>query len=236
MYRIIRSAVTPWKTKYTVHWLSPDGKDCLLAGNNTLEGAIQSGVDQVEDLLESPWETDERRLLFLENMYIAEGDRVIDTELDDYVDGVMSMISSRMKMKKSANASTKINAWSTTEPSASEYGDFMDDRRKRLNDRFAPFQIKDTYMTRGLANSDGYRITLDVDPQYDEYGPYGGAYEEWILHYNRAQDTYELYGSFEPGDIQDTITLFKYKPIKKVKSLNEAMTYLFNNVDIPDEE
>lgn len=99
MKRVIVSAVHPWKTRYTVHWMSPDGKDCLLGGTNNLEEAIQIGSDQVDELLDNPWETDERRLLFLENMYIAEGDRVIDTDLDNIVDGVMSMISSRMKRR-----------------------------------------------------------------------------------------------------------------------------------------
>lgn len=99
MKRVIVSAVSPWKTKYTVHWLSPEGKDCLLGGSNSLEEAVQIGADEANELLENPWETDERRLLFLENMYIAEGDRVIDTELDDITDGMMSMISSRMKRR-----------------------------------------------------------------------------------------------------------------------------------------
>ena len=99
MKRVIVSAVGPWKTKYTVHWLSPEGKDCLLGGSNSLEEAVQIGADEANELLENPWETDERRLLFLENMYIAEGDRVIDTELDDITDGMMSMISSRMKRR-----------------------------------------------------------------------------------------------------------------------------------------
>lgn len=99
MKRVIVSAVRPWKTKYTVHWLSPEGKDCLLGGSNSLEEAVQIGADEANELLENPWETDERRLLFLENMYIAEGDRVIDTELDDITDGMMSMISSRMQRR-----------------------------------------------------------------------------------------------------------------------------------------
>lgn len=99
MKRVIVSAVSPWKTKYTVHWLSPEGKDCLLGGSNSLEEAVHIGADQANELLENPWETDKRRLLFLENMYIAEGDRVIDTELDDITDGMMSMISSRMKRR-----------------------------------------------------------------------------------------------------------------------------------------
>lgn len=344
MYRIIRSAVTPWKTRYTVHWLSPDGKDCLLAGNNTLEGAIQSGVNQVEDLLESPWETDERRLLFLENMYIAEGDEVIDTELDDYVDGVMSMISSRMKTKKSANASTeikaatddfemdrlvdyaekrlaeqcrardkgeypddtrwgkrrlaidiyvspapmkdkivknftwsyneddfeedgltakeqldraldeffeydfpakkkkksansstKINAWSTAEPSAAEYGKAMDSWKQRLKDRYEPFVVKPVYFDRWSTGSTGYRITLDIEGTEDEHGPVGDFYyEEWIL--DGEYGNYKLYGSFDPGDIKGWSQLKPGTEIGTFKNIDEAMTYLFQNVDYPDAE
>lgn len=99
MKRVIKSSIYPWKTRYTVHWISPDGKDCLLAGNNTLEGAVESGVEQAKELLESPFETDERKMLFLQNMYVADGDKVIDTELDDITDGMMSELDSRIKMK-----------------------------------------------------------------------------------------------------------------------------------------
>ena len=107
MKRVIRSAVAPWKTRYTVHWMSPDGKDCLLAGNNDLDAAVESGIKQAKELMENPWETDERKLLFLENMYIADGDRVIDTELDDITEGMMSELDSRIKMKKRPIQSSK---------------------------------------------------------------------------------------------------------------------------------
>ena len=95
MKRVIKSAVAPWKTRYTVHWISPDGKDCLLAGNNNLENAIESGMEQAKEIFDSPFETDDRKWKFLENMYIADGDKVIDTELDDYTDMLMSAIDSR---------------------------------------------------------------------------------------------------------------------------------------------
>ena len=104
MYRVVKSAVSPWKTKYTVHWLSPDGKDCLLGGSNDLDDAVQIGVEQAQELMENPWETDERKYKFLENMYIAEGDHAINSELDDYTDGMMSGLDSRMKMKKVTSA------------------------------------------------------------------------------------------------------------------------------------
>jgi len=231
----VYSAVGPWKTRYTVHWMSPDGRDCLLAGNNDLEEAVQSGINQVEELLDSPWETDERRLLFLENMYIAEGDRVIDTELDDYVDGVMSFIQSRMKMKKPANASTKINAWSTYEPSAAEYGEAMDAQKKRLADRYEPFVVKPVYFDKWSTNSTGYRITLDIEGTVDEHGPVDDFYyEEWIL--DGKYGDYKLYGSFDPGDIKGWSQLKPGTEIGTFKNIDEAMTWLFNNVDLPDED
>ena len=99
MKRVIKSSIYPWKTRYTVHWLSPDGKDCLLAGNNDLDKAVDSGIKQAKELLESPFETDERKMKLLEHMYIADGDKVIDTELDDITDGMMSELDSRIKMK-----------------------------------------------------------------------------------------------------------------------------------------
>ena len=123
-----------------------------------------------------------------------------------------------------------------SEPSAVEYGRFITEGMRNLNNKFQPFKISNTYMTTSIANSDGYRITLDVEPTYDEYGPREDfAYEEWILHRDWTLNDYTLYGPFEPGEIKNLATLFRNKPLKEhVKGLDSAMTYLFENVDIPE--
>ena len=104
MKRMIKAHFSkpPVKTKYTVHWLSPDGKDCTLAGANTVEQAAEYGIEQAAELMESPFETDERKLLFLENMYVynEETGDVVDSALDDYTEGCMSELDSRIRMKK----------------------------------------------------------------------------------------------------------------------------------------
>ena len=113
MKRWIHAAVRPWKVKYEVHWLSPDGKDCLLAGSNNLDEAVKLGEKQAQELFESPFETDDRKFLFLKEMYIydKENDRVVDTDLDDYTDNLMSEIDSRKKVKRSIHSSTDADGW-----------------------------------------------------------------------------------------------------------------------------
>lgn len=112
MKKMIKNAVSPWKTRYTLHWLSPDGRDCLLGGSNNLDEIISNGFEQVKELLENPWETDERRLLFLQNMNIIDEQtkepmkdpRVYDFE--DYVDGTMSELDSRINYNKNITSKT----------------------------------------------------------------------------------------------------------------------------------
>lgn len=115
MKKWIHAAVRPWKVRYEVHWLSPDGRDCLLAGSNNLDEAVKSGQRQAQGIFESPFETDDRKFLFLKEMYIfdTENNRVVDTDLDDYTDDLMSELDSRMKIKKmkSINSSTDADGW-----------------------------------------------------------------------------------------------------------------------------
>lgn len=72
MKRYIKSAVNPWKTKYEVHWISPDGKDCLLGGSNNELEANQIARNQARQIFESPFETPERKVHFLDTIYIIE--------------------------------------------------------------------------------------------------------------------------------------------------------------------
>lgn len=100
MKRWIHAAVSPWKTKYEVHWISPDGKDCLLGGSKTVEEANRIARDQAKQIFESPFETDDRKFHFLENLYVVDVDTeedVMDIETDDYIDGLMSELDSRIR-------------------------------------------------------------------------------------------------------------------------------------------
>ena len=98
--KILIKASYPWKTRYSVHWVSPDGKDCLLGGSNSLAEANRIAREQADEIFESPWESDERKFRFLENMYIldkeTESDDNMSFETEDYIDNYMSEIHSRI--------------------------------------------------------------------------------------------------------------------------------------------
>lgn len=103
MKRWIHAAVNPWKTKYEVHWVSPDGNDCLLGGSKTIDGAQDIARNQADRIFDSPFETNERKLHFLDNLYIwdVENDEeamLVDTE--EYIDNLMSEIHSRINVEK----------------------------------------------------------------------------------------------------------------------------------------
>ena len=98
--KILIKASYPWKTRYSVHWISPDGKDCLLGGSNSLPEANRIAKDQAAEIFKNPWETDERKLHFLDNMYIldteTESDDNISFETEEYIGNLMFEISSRI--------------------------------------------------------------------------------------------------------------------------------------------
>lgn len=100
MKRLVRASYSPWKTRYSVHWISPDGRDCLLGGSNSLSEANRIAKEQADEIFESPWETDERKFRFLENMYIldneTESDDNMSFETEEYIDNLMSEIHSRI--------------------------------------------------------------------------------------------------------------------------------------------
>ena len=100
MKRYIKSGVTPWKTRYTVHWISPDGKDCLLGGSNSIQEANDIAKRQAQEIFESPFESNERKFQFLETIYVVDMQTeqdVMDIDTDDYIDSLMSEIDSRQR-------------------------------------------------------------------------------------------------------------------------------------------
>ena len=98
--KILIKASYPWKTRYSVHWVSPDGKDCLLGGSNSLPEANRIARDQADEIFRNPWETGERKLHFLDTMYIldteTESDDNMTYETEDYIGNLMFEISSRI--------------------------------------------------------------------------------------------------------------------------------------------
>lgn len=116
---------------------------------------------------------------------------------------------------------------SVTEPSAYEYGKALSEGRKQMEDRFAPFKLKETYFCRGRSNSTGYRITY----KGQEWIADNGGEDSWNSSYG-----FSLYGPFIPGQIKSWSELFRYKPTNKFKSIDSVMTYLFSNVDVEDED
>ncbi len=99
MKKLIKASVVPWKVKYQVHWISPDGKDCLLGGSNNIEEANRIAEEQARELFESPFETPERKHHFLDSLYVVEVETEQDamlTDTEDAIDSLMSELDSRI--------------------------------------------------------------------------------------------------------------------------------------------
>lgn len=111
----IYSSTKPYKTRYTVHWISPDGNDCLLGGSKTLEGASDIAKNQAYEIFDSPFETSDRKFLFLKNIYIWDEELEEETstdDMDEYIDNLMSEISSKrdftLSHSEMVNAATSL--------------------------------------------------------------------------------------------------------------------------------
>ena len=110
-----------------------------------------------------------------------------------------------------------IRAWYTGEPSAREYGEFMQKRYERMQDRYYPFKVRDiNFAWKWAIKITGYRITLDD--------------KEWIANYegSSSHETLTLYGPYKPAQVRDWSDL---KPDKKIregfKSIDSVISYLY---------
>ena len=86
--------------RYEVHWMTPSGQDKLLGGSHTLEGAQEIAFNQAQRIFESPWEDDNRKFLFLQNLYMYDSETQQECttyDVEDYVDRLMSEIDSRKR-------------------------------------------------------------------------------------------------------------------------------------------
>ena len=116
---------------------------------------------------------------------------------------------------------------STREPSSVEYGKAISEGQKRLQDRYEPFKITNTYFCNSTTNSTGYRITLE-DEDIEYIADNGGD--------NKSSSffEYKLYGPFASGQIKSWSELFKFKSIDSFKTLDQIMTWIFHNIDYDD--
>ncbi len=117
-----------------------------------------------------------------------------------------------------------IRAWYTGEPSASEYGEFMTQRHKKMQDRYYPFQVNDAYLDRHSLNSSGYRISL----------PSG---ETWVAY--RVGDVlspkgYKLYGPYTNSRIRSSFDLkdIDLTTDKLFNGIDSVISYLYETEDI----
>ena len=90
---------------FALHFIKADGTDGILVGSKNLDDSfISSCINQAHNVIENPWMTDKEKYRYLDSMYIAD-DNTQETDLrgtadfEDYVDNLMSELSSRIDSK-----------------------------------------------------------------------------------------------------------------------------------------
>ena len=81
--------------KFGVH-AHPQGRDIILGGSQTLEGAEKIAVEQADKLLENPWMTNKEKYDYLDTIYIAddEEEEIVDSSVfEDYIESVLEELS-----------------------------------------------------------------------------------------------------------------------------------------------
>lgn len=93
-----------YKYVYGVHVINPKtGADQLLGGSKDLAGASRIAKDQAKQVFTNPWMSAQQKYDYLENMYISDDDKYVESgtaEFDDYVDELMSELDSKIKASK----------------------------------------------------------------------------------------------------------------------------------------
>lgn len=95
----------PYKYRYETHWIN--GRDVLLGASKTRDGAENIAHNQIEDMLENPWENDRNKYKIIDSLYIYDSENdedAMSVELEDYIDSILSELSSRIKLKKESLA------------------------------------------------------------------------------------------------------------------------------------
>lgn len=88
-----------YKYVYGVHVIGNDGRDRILGGAKTLEDAEQIGIDQAKHVMENPWMSAKQKYDYLENMYISDDDKYVESgtaEFDDYIEKLLSKLEKQL--------------------------------------------------------------------------------------------------------------------------------------------
>lgn len=120
----------------------------------------------------------------------------------------------------------KIQEWYTGEPSSLEYGRAIDAGRKKLKDKYEPFEV-DLWYGDGL-NSTGWKVQLQSQ---------SGHYYQWIAQVPRTTwgpKDLTLYGPIDLDFEKRVRTVFdlaeyKDREIGTFKSIEQMMSYIFQN-------
>ena len=111
--------------KFGVH-AHPQGKDIILGGSQTLEGAEKIAVEQADRLLDSPWMSSKEKYLYLDTIYIAddEDEEVVDApDFEDYIVSVLEELSRDIKESLEDNQELDIVENSTSSLNIDEVSD-----------------------------------------------------------------------------------------------------------------
>lgn len=115
-----------------------------------------------------------------------------------------------------------------SEPSSKEYGEAVSEARRRVNDRYEPFELTKTYFNRSSAGSTGYRVTLPEEGI--EYIADDNGRDSWSNDFE-----YKLYGPFLPYEIESWSELFSNKPVGTFKNIDQVMNWMFENVEYDED-
>ena len=98
--------------KYKVYWTSPDGADCLLGGSPTLDGALGIAKRQAKEIVDSPWESPDRKRKFLDSISVidvATKQDVTDADTKQYIKNLVSKLPSGSNRNKASLRTNSSN-------------------------------------------------------------------------------------------------------------------------------
>ena len=217
-----------FKYRYGVHLIKQNGRDALLGGSNDLDDATDIAIRQADEVFSNPFMSSKEKYNYLSNMYVSNDDTEemdVSIDFDNYVDGLMSELSSKKDFKES----------------------FEDEDDEEYDKDF--FKGSDGCSYKQIAwkpvyDSDGftadYTMYMKVDPNNennivsfvcvfgdsDIYRPDDGDYDFETDSYEEALEWFDDYKGFE-DDLDESLNeAVKYKtcPFCHNKALVEVET------------
>ena len=89
-----------YKYVYGVHVINPKtGADQLLGGSKDLADASRIARDQAKQIFTNPWMSAKQKYDYLENMYISDDDKYVESgtaEFDDYIEKLLSKLEKQL--------------------------------------------------------------------------------------------------------------------------------------------